>query len=428
MTHDQLMVDDHFLSAANPLATADQRDVERRALALTESPAYGRARAAAARRWRELAGTSPSEEAWSRFETLMDECAFGNLLKAVNGDPNYPHVVRIVMPPHDWFGMSVPGSRFAGGPGADQSYAIIPVDYGGHYRIHGRWIGMAPVDHNYTLSPNAYYMNAINTFHHDQLVADDEGRFTLTAGPEACGENHIQTKPGAQYLFIRCCRADWRQSATALRVEALDKPRTAPWSDEQILARAGQLMLDDAPGMFYWVRLYQGMTPNVVSAPNLTDGIGGLVSQTTSLGRLLLEEDDALVITIDPADAVFHDVQLNDYWFGSVGDYFGRTASLNNAQTHLGADGTATYIVSRQDPGVHNWLDPNGLRETLFVARWQRLPRDRAGRKPSITTRLVKLRDLDAMLPRDVARVTAQERHVQLEERLAQYRLRLVDR
>ena len=429
MIADRLEVDDYFLSATNPLANADQRDMERRALALMDTQAFRAGRAATERRWREWAGSSPGEEAWGRFQELMDECAFAALIKAINGDPDYPGVVRIVMPPHDWFGMSVPGSRFAGGPGADQSYAIIPVSHGRHYRIHGQWIGQPPVDHNYTLSPNAYFMNSIATFHHDDLVVGDDGRFTLTVGPEAGGQNHLQTRPGAQYLFIRCCRADWRQSATALRVELLDKPTAAPWTDDQILARAAQLALDDASGMFYWVRLYQHMPPNVVSKPNLTDGIGGLVSQTTSLGRLLLEEDEAFVVTLDPAGAIFHDVQLNDYWFGSVGDYYGRNGTLNNAQTRLGADSTATYVVSRTDPGVYNWLDPNGLRETLFVARWQRLPRGPGaadGRRPSIAGKLVKLRELDSVLPPDVSRVTARERQAQLAERLAQYRLRLV--
>ena len=425
MSANRLAVDDYFLSATNPLATADQRDVEQRAIALMDSPAYRQGRAATERRWRELAGSSPTEEGWNRFQTLIDECAFANLLKALNGDPSHPRVVRLIMPPHDWFGMSVPGSRFGGGPGADQSYAIIPVGYGRRYRIHGRFVGMPSADHNYTLSPNAYFMNSINTFHHDDLMVEDDGRFTLTVGPEAGVKNHIQTRPGAQYLFVRCCRSDWRQAATALRVEALDAPRTAPWSDEQVLGRAAQLALDDASGMFYWVRLYQNMPPNVVSAPNLTDNIGGLVSQTTSLGRIVLEEDEAFVITVDPAGAAFHDVQLNDYWFNSIGDYYGRTGSLNNAQTRLCADATATYVVSRDDPGIHNWLDPNGLHESLFVARWQRLPRIAGGRKPSITAKLVKLQELDAVLPADVARVNAQERRAQIEERLAHYRLRL---
>jgi hypothetical protein len=48
----------YFLSATNPLATADQRDLERRAIALMNTPAYGRARLATERRWGELAGSS----------------------------------------------------------------------------------------------------------------------------------------------------------------------------------------------------------------------------------------------------------------------------------------------------------------------------------------------------------------------------------
>lgn len=64
----------------------------------------------AEQRWRSLVGQDPSTEAWSRFDAFMDECAFGNMLKAVNGDANHPRVVRLVMPPHEWFGMHVPGS------------------------------------------------------------------------------------------------------------------------------------------------------------------------------------------------------------------------------------------------------------------------------------------------------------------------------
>ena len=83
---------------------------------------------------------------------------------------------------------------------------------------------------------------------------------------------------------------------------------------------------------------------------------------------------------IDPAGAAFHDVQLNDYWFNSVGDYYSRTATLNNAQTKLRSVMEPRPMYAIPDPGVHNWLGPNGLRETLCVARWQRLPRVAGGR------------------------------------------------
>lgn len=425
MSVSRLTVDDYFLSETNPLATRDQRDAEARAIALMETPGYALLRKAIERRWRELAGASPGEEAWNGFPSLMEECAFAALLKAVGGDPARPTVVRVVMPPHDWFGMSVPGSRFAGGPGADQSYAIIPIDFGTRYRIEGRWIGEPPADHNYTMSANAYFMNAINTLQHDAIEVRDDGSFTLTIGPEEGGVNHLRSYPGAEYLFVRDCRSDWRQAATALRVEALDPPRTPPWTDEQVMVRATQIALDDAPNMFYWVRLYQGMEPNRLMGPALTNDLGGLVSQTTALARLILEEDEALIVTASPADAAFHDVQLNDYWFGSVGDYYGRTATLNGAQAIPGADGSVTFVVSRRDPGVHNWLDPNGLRETLFVARWQRVPVTEGGSRPAMAFRLVKLAELDAALPPDAVRVDAEGRKAQIAERIVTYRLRL---
>jgi len=192
------------------------------------------------------------------------------------------------------------------------------------------------------------------------------------------------------------------------------------------MRRAAQLMLDDAPPMFYWVRFYQNMERNVLTQPFLTDAVGGLTSQTVSFGRIVLDEDEALVVTVNPAGAAFHDVQLNDYWFNSVGDYYGRAASYNNAQTSLRADGTAMYVVSLEDPNIHNWIDPNGLRETLFVARWQRLPRNRQT-APAISARLVKLRELDSVVPADVRRVTPSERRAQIQGRLDSYRLRLRD-
>jgi hypothetical protein len=420
-----LGADGYFLSEANPLATRDQLDCEARAIALMQTPAFAGLRRAVERRWRELAGDMPGADAWDRFGSVMDECAFAAVLKAVGGDPARPTVVRVVMPPHDWFGMSVPGSRFAGGPGADQSYAIIPIDYGTRYRIDGRWIGEAPADHNYTMSANGFFMNAINSLQQDAIEIRADNSYSLTVGPEEGGRNHLRSFPGAEYLFVRDCRSDWRQNATALRVQALDAPRTAPWSDAQTMVRALQLGLDDAPSMFYWVRLFQGMQPNVLMGPALTDHLGGLVSQTTAFARLVLELDDAVVITAQPACAAFHDVQLNDFWFGSVGDYYGRTATLTTGQSVANADGSITYVVCREDPGVHNWLDPNGLRETLFVARWQRLPTAGTAR-PAMDIRLVKRAELDGVLPPALPRIGGAERAAQLAARLESYRLRLV--
>jgi len=422
----RLVVGDYFLSPTNPLATTEQRNAEALAIRIFNSEGFKARRKPVEHRWRSLVGKDPNEEAWGRFDSFMEECAFAAILKAINSDPNFPKVVRIVMPPHEWFGMKVPGSRFGGGPGIDQSYAFVPVDYGARYELTGQWIGAAPADHIYILAGNPSMTNVLDQLARSQLEVDEQGRFTITVDPESASgrPNHIQTKPGAQYLFIRDCRSDWRQTATALRVKRLDPPTRLPWTEEQIEARAGELMFEDAPAMYVWMRYFDNLTLNVVGAPFGTGSLGGLVAQMVAFARVRLSETDAYIVTVDPANADFHDIQLNDFWFNSVGDYVGRTASFNNAQSARSADGRIVYVISVRDPGVHNWLDPNGLHDLLMIQRWQRIPDDRT---PAISGQLVPFSQLDEVLGPDIPRLDRAGRRSQILEREATYQLRLVD-
>jgi hypothetical protein len=425
----RLTTDHYFLSATNPLATADQRDIEALAIRLLEAPAVLQGRKLAEHRWRSFVGDTPDAEAWDRFRTFIDECVFANLLKAVNGDPNHPRLVRLVMPPHEWFGTQVPGSRFGGGPGIDQSYAIVPIDYGGRFELNGRWIEPAPADHVYTLCGNPSFTNVLGHLELSQIEAGKDGSFTITVDPDPADgrANHIQTKPGAQYLFIRDCRSDWRQAATAIRVRRLDPPTRPPWTETQIAERAAQLLLEDGPAMYVWRRYFETLEPDTLTEPFATGSLGGLVSQMVSFAHVRLADDEAFVFTVDPAGAIFHDVQLNDFWFNAVGDYVSQTSALNNQQSARSADGTITYVLSIRDPGLHNWLDPAGLHEILLVHRWQRLPMTEGVPRPAVSSAMVKFDRLPEVLGASVPRANAAERESQLAERRATFRLRVAD-
>jgi hypothetical protein len=41
--------------------------------------------------------------------------------------------------------------------------------------------------------------------------------------------------------------------------------------------------------------------------------------------------------------------------------YWSRTGSMNMSQMAAESDGSFTYVVAHQDPGVYNWLDTGGL-------------------------------------------------------------------
>jgi hypothetical protein len=150
-----LVPDAHFLSAHNPLATAEQRDIETRAMRLLEHPAVARGREQVANRWKTIVGRDVSAQARSRFGELVEEFTFNYVLKAVNGDPHHPKVSGMLhCPPHEWFDMAVPGSRASGGDGPDQHYVLIPVQRGDRYEITGRRFDPVPADIPLTVTGN----------------------------------------------------------------------------------------------------------------------------------------------------------------------------------------------------------------------------------------------------------------------------------
>ncbi len=83
------------------------------------------------------------------------------------------------------------------------------------------------------------------------MVTDDNGEFLITidANPAQGRTNHLQTKPGTDWLNIRDVLGDWlTQTPNALRVRRLDRPDRAPLSDEELTERGVRRLLD---GVFF---------------------------------------------------------------------------------------------------------------------------------------------------------------------------------
>lgn len=385
------------------------------------------ARALVEMRWKTLAGKGAPAEAWgNRFEQLIEEWTFNYCLKAVAGDPNHPVVAGMLFcPPHKWFGIQVPGSRAAGGDGPDQHYVIIPVAHGARYEIEGRRFDPVPADIPLNVIGNPSLTMTLGKLDLLEIDVADDGRYRLTAGPEPPNgdPNHIRVPPGAMYLFNRECRSDWRQVPSHWTVRRVDPPTADPWTDDELADRASSIMVEDIPPMHWFNSIFAAMEPNTVSAVFRTGGVGGLVTQSIVLARLQLDEAHAYVFTIGPGDATFHDIVLHDYWFRTI-DYWERQSCLNNGQSRPNPDGSFTYVVAHEDPGVANWLDPCGFGHLLVVNRWQGM---RGGAQPSASGRLVPLADVESAVPTDVPRVMPGERVRDLQERQETFLLRFDD-
>lgn len=422
-----LEVDDYFLSAINPTATRDQQDLEALCIQVFAMPKVQTAKRAAAERWRTLIGRDITPEALARLDELSEEFAFNYVMKAANSDANYPRIVHhLYGPPHEWFGKKVPGSRASGGDGPDQSYTLIPVDGYARFELQGQKLDPGIGDVPFMLLGNISLTMTLGGLLWRDIDFDADGRFVITLDSEPANgrPNHIQTTLEARYLFIRDCRSDWRQIPNAYRFKRLDPPTRPPLTIEQIAERASRYMWDDVPAMFWFLRTFAVLDTNAITTPFNTGAVGGLVSQMIAFARVRLADDEAYVVTIGSGNAPFRNIVLHDSWFRTI-EYWKHTSSMNNAQGIPNADGSTTYVISIQDPGVHNWLDMVGLHEVLVVHRWQGLPVDPGSDGlPWTEGRVVKLDELNKTLPQAMRRVTPAERAQQLTERLETFKLR----
>ena len=422
-----ILGDSHFLSKTNPDATADQRELDALAIKVMAMPAVLKAREMAKRRYRMIVGKEAKAEALVRFNDAMwEEYCFRYVQVAVNSDANYPKVYGALhSAPHEWFDVKVPGGRSGEGDGPDASYSMVPLDHGARFELHGKRFKPFLADQSYTaladfgITSTTAFLNSLEM----KVNADDT--FVITIGPEPANgrANHIQMTPESKFLLIRNNKSDWRQSPNAYRVRRMDPPTGAPITVEQIASRAAWYIVYDVANNYMLTRIMTTIEPNTIVGPFKASTMGGLESQRAAMSQVRIADDEALVVTLS-GNVPYRSITLFDYWFRTF-DYWNRTSNLNNYQTADNSDGSATFVISIQDPGVHNWLDPAGYHEPVFWVRWQ-------GRHwspeetPWFKSQLVKLADLDSALPVGMKRVTPEERKQQLAQRYEDWKLRFV--
>lgn len=340
----------------------------------------------------------PDSANLDRLDADLGEFGFACAEAAVNDDPARPRVFRVLMPPHVRAGIHVPGGRF-GYDNPDTVYRTIPVDGVSSYVITGAVNPVAPTDINVSLD-SALFAGTITTLARRDLVTDRDGHFTITVDPfPAHGRaNHIRTTSAAKQIFIRDTIGDWnRQTPTTLTVaRTAGPPPAAVETDRQLTHDAVVLIKEYGSGPFHLItQQLAGRTPaNVVVAPPALGAVAGALStQRQTIANFDLSDTAALVTTISTGGAAYFTFPVTDDW-AVTPDYWSRTSSLNSAQAQPNSDGTYTFVLSEHDPGVRNWIDPDGLRQGTLFLRWQGFPASGAGPGPTVTEQVVPIADL----------------------------------
>jgi hypothetical protein len=316
------------------------------------------------------------------------------------------------------------------GDNTDNTYRLAGIAHGTRYRVTGRILDHEPANVTFTLVSNYGTSVTIQTLELHKLERQSDGAFVITIDSEpAQGRpNHMMTAPHVKFLFVRDSKEDWaRETPVELHIERLGAPKAPPLTREE-MAERGLFRARDDIGLYHWFQCgFTAIRPNTVKPAVVARGAtGGLVTQATARGHLQLGPDDAVIYDYDPAGAGYVAVQLSDWFLRSL-DPKTRQSSLTQAQSHVSADGRVRLVISRQDPGVANWLDCGAFGNILIMHRWQRMPDTPVRGGPHVQARMVKLDKLRAELPPDTVWFTAQQRAAQIAARQAAYARRITE-
>lgn len=252
-----------------------------------------------------------------------------------------------------------------------------------------------------------------------QLQIEPDGTFEILLSaerPDGHTGNWLQIKPGATTLMVRKRSYDWAgETDPVLSIENLDpvppKPRL---SIDEILQRIKYMagMPAKATELFYWmqnqVRDEAGI--NVFKpAP-----IGGALSRQIYIPAVFeFEPDETLIIETELPDVrPYWNFQLNDPYYNAI-EYVYRMSSTNGHFAKISSDGKFRAVISLEDPGVPNWLDPAGFLQGTIYGRWYD-----CDSCPTPTLKRVKFAELRDHLPADTPHVSPEERAAELQERV----------
>ena len=411
-------------SVEGGLGTVDQVRIEALASRVLATPEVQEAR----REVEELFHRNPTaatESGRATLEAAVRETVYAAVIDTVADDPAHPAIVWTLNAAHDWFDISVPGSRY-GIDNPDNVYRLVLLDGSARYEIKGHRRGAGPTQFGFELLDGQPGLHGVGK--HLGFLADSDikieadGAFTVTLGPDAAGApNHIQTGPAAKALLIRDTLGDWEKDRpndlTIRRIGAVDGG--SPGVHQLALAAAHNLPAFAA----FWLNFRDhalaknfGGQVNVPGKVTPREGGWGFAAS----GQFQIGPDEALVVTLDTLGARYVGFQLTDPWAISA-EYIRHQGSLNNQQAVPNADGTITYVIAARDPGVGNWLDTSGLTDGFFQIRWQKLTKtvDASGAVKS--AKVVKIADL----PPGPSPASAAWRRIQAAERVAGYAHRL---
>ena len=294
-------------------------------------------------------------------------------------DPCFPEFCRLDK--HNQFGLVNP----------DNLYFLASIETPGTYVIYGKRGTSADLQIQVGAGEPGFDEDLtspipISELDLGALSVKRNGEFTIIiSDTQPCdlkrGENWLCNTDGellANSVLIRESLMDWdTETGGTWRIERHDtvgtpNPLPTPALVNQQYERAASYLTGSTKGWIKFVeQLRVNLPANRMSAPRETGQ--GLPGQFNSAGHFRMNNKTAIIITVEESDARYQGIQLGDLWFNAL-DFRRRQTSLTTKQAYQSEDGKYRFVISVEDPGFENWLDPAGASTAFVFMRWQGLP------------------------------------------------------
>jgi hypothetical protein len=295
-----------------------------------------------------------------------------------------------------------------GGASPDAVYRRAMVRDDRAYRVHGR-LGNAKY-----LSMDFRQSSPTRTLTREDLDADHDGSFEVFLGGTPRYGRWLPLSDGTSGLVVREFFDDWLAAERSrLRIDCVDgEPASRPEHSARRVGAEfdaiGDWVLEG--GVRYWTERSTILAGAATNAFVTELYRADTLLPTTNFGFWDLAPGEALVVELTDPEAEFWGVHLVSSLWHTL-DHANRLTTHNLAQAHRDDDGCYRFVVSAEDPGVHNWLDTMGLERGVIILRlW------RAANPGAPTAELVKRAELGEWSTA-TKRCTPDERRVQIAER-----------
>jgi hypothetical protein len=347
------------------------------------------------------------------FRYLADLLAAGITVCVEHGDPDHPEFCRMIDHTMKW-GLDAPDCLYL--------FASISGKHG--YRIHGHTGSASHMDvqvnWGHFAEGDISKWGVISSIDTTELVVGDDGSIEITIGGDRPGVNHLTVDQRAEFVLIRQYFGDWgNEDPAELAIERIGQgpvpaaPTTADMARRYArlcdwMEKSGALWEDMSRGML-------AMDPNTVftNNPALSSERSGMRGQIYCMGNFACAHDEAVIIEFARPTAKFWTVGLANWYWQSL-DYETHQSSLNMTQAAVDTDGTVRVVITHDDAGIANWLDPCGQTSGTLIIRCLLAE---AAISPKITR--IARNELDSCLPNDTKRSSAEERARTLRDRHA---------